>query len=102
MVAAILVLFAWSVSAHAAHDCQPRADVASHLNSEYGEAQISWGLGKAAAAGQDRKVVELWGKLDLSTWTMIATGVDGMTCIIAAGQDWTDSAAVDAGVSKNK
>jgi hypothetical protein len=51
---------------------------------------------RAMAVGQvnDNAVVELFVSEESGTWTIIATGTDGMSCILSAGQDWDGSNVV--------
>lgn len=62
-------------------NCAPRAEIISKLNQEFKENQ------EAVGQVNDQAVIELYvsGK---GTWTLIASGTDGTSCIVSAGKDW--------------
>lgn len=62
--------------------CDERDSVLEHLASKYGESRIAWGV---ANGGQ---LVEVLSSGEDGTWSVIITGRDGISCLIAAGQDW--------------
>lgn len=62
--------------------CSTRANVLSHLSSNYAEAPVAIGL------AENGGVIELLTSGQGSTWTIIITMPDGTTCMLAAGEDW--------------
>jgi predicted methyltransferase len=64
--------------------CAPRAELVSKLGQQFKESQQAVGI------VNDHAVMELFisGK---GTWTLIASGTDGTSCVVSAGTDW-DSA----------
>jgi hypothetical protein len=68
-------------SAGLAQACGAREQILKTLAGEYKEAPAGMGL-----AGTNR-VVELLVSKN-GTWTLIATGPGGTSCLIAAGENW--------------
>ena len=64
--------------------CDKRAEVTDHLKRKYEEAPTA--LGVANNGG----LVELLKTEEGKTWTLIITLPNGMTCLLAAGEDWED------------
>jgi hypothetical protein len=64
--------------------CAPRDQIVQKLASDFKEQQQAVGVVNKDA------VLEVFvsGK---GTWTIIATGTDGNSCVISAGQDWDDA-----------
>lgn len=60
--------------------CAPRAQVVAKLAERYGETRQSIGLN-----GGDT-LVEVFASDETGTWTITATTVAGLTCLIASGQ----------------
>lgn len=78
-----LVLLAWGLSAPASQSlCADYQAMADHLGTGYGETLRGQGLAGDAA------VVSLFRSED-GTFSILVTGADGATCIIAAGRGWT-------------
>ncbi len=71
--------------------CAPRADILEVLNDSHDEAPRAIGL--ASNGG----VVEVLTTVTGSTWTIIVTLPNGMSCMIAAGESWMDAAPQLAG-----
>jgi hypothetical protein len=67
--------------ARAAAQCAPRAKVAANLATEFGEVRRSMGL------AQDNTVMELYAA-DTGTWTLTVTLPNGITCLVAAGNNF--------------
>jgi hypothetical protein len=63
------------------------------LNSKFSETLAGGGL------QTEQRLIEVWRSADSGTFTIIMTRPDGISCVLAAGQNWHDSAAVPAGVS---
>jgi hypothetical protein len=62
--------------------CAEHAEVVKELGARHAETPIALGL--AANGG----VIEVFSTGDGSTWTMVITMPDGMTCMMAAGESW--------------
>lgn len=67
----------------AAPKCAPHKEMVSLLSDKYKETPKGLGLVHGT------RVVELFVSR-AGTWTILATKLDGKTCIIAAGKDWED------------
>lgn len=66
--------------------CDKRTNVMSHLARKYSELPIA--LGVASNGG----LVELLTSEKGSTWTLIITLPNGLTCLMAAGESWESMA----------
>lgn len=62
--------------------CAARTDLANRLDALFSERPAAIGLD---AAG---KLVEVFASPDGSTWTMLATRPDGISCVVATGRFW--------------
>ena len=81
---AFLITVAVSSSAIAATPvCIERSVALSQLAMEFGETPVALGLANNGA------VVELLKSRDGKTWTIVLTMPSGLTCILAAGEGWT-------------
>lgn len=78
--AAAIFLSATSVQAQIV--CVPRSDVLAHLAKKYHEAPVAIGVTSAGA------LVEVLTTGDGATWTIIVTGPNGLSCLVAAGEGW--------------
>lgn len=81
-VAAFLVALFVAGPALAQMACDKRTEVTGHLKRKYEEAPVA--LGVANNGG----LVELLTTKSGTTWTLIITLPNGMTCLLAAGEDW--------------
>jgi hypothetical protein len=90
-----LVPALWTVPAFAQAPrqtgCVPHAVAVERLHKEYGESVAGLGLGK-----NGQSVVELYVG-DGRTWTILITLVNGLSCIAAAGDNWTESDKPEGG-----
>lgn len=90
-VAAIVAsgLLASASSAPAQNQCAGRNDMVQQLDAQYGE--------KPAAVGQvdQQSVVEVFVS-DQGTWTILVTGTDGGSCVLASGEGWDGNEALTA------
>ncbi len=72
------------------NQCAPRAAILAALDGQYDESR------HAIAMAGTGLVMELFVNQDTATWTMTATRADGITCLIASGQQYqTLPAAAD-------
>ena len=72
--------------------CSTRADITMQLSEKYAEVPVA--LGVANNGG----VMEVLSSPDGTTWTIILTMPDGMSCMIAAGDDWRRRAMPTGGI----
>lgn len=62
--------------------CAPHESVVEQLAQKYGETRQSFGL------AQNAQVVELFASLETGSWTIIITRPTGISCMVAAGQNF--------------
>jgi hypothetical protein len=62
--------------------CHSHADLAAMLNQKYSEAPNAVGV---QANGH---LVEVFASNDGTSWTIVVTRPDGVSCIVAVGEDW--------------
>ena len=60
--------------------CGPRTAIIEKLAERYGETRQSMGL------AANNAVVEVFASDDTGTWTIVVTGTNGLTCLVASGQ----------------
>jgi hypothetical protein len=76
--------------------CAAHADVVRKLADRFGEIRTSIGLHK------DDAVVEVFSSAATGTWTIVVTGADGMSCLLAAGQRWEQFPTAAAGLRRDQ
>lgn len=64
--------------------CAARDVVVEQLAARYKETRIGAGL------QSEQAIFELWTSEDSGSWTITRTGINGLTCVMASGQAWTD------------
>jgi hypothetical protein len=62
--------------------CSPRADVLSQLSTKFKESPVAIGLANNGG------LLEVLTEKDGATWTIIITMPNGVSCLVAAGEDW--------------
>lgn len=62
--------------------CTDRTAVIKQLSAQYSEKPVAMGLANNGG------VIELLHTKDRTTWTLIITMPNGMTCPVAAGESW--------------
>ncbi len=62
--------------------CAPRGGVVEALSRQYGEHQIAGGISSSGW------LIELYSSADGSTWTIIASSPQGMSCAVSSGEGW--------------
>ena len=62
--------------------CGARDSVVAKLNNELGEVRVD-----GAAAGPSA-FYEFYASESTGTWTILLSGVNGVSCVMAVGQDW--------------
>ena len=88
LATAIIVM--WS-SAQAQMACGLRDAMVSQLGDRYGEVRKGAGLAGPTA------IIEVWASDASGTWTIMETTADGLTCVLAAGDNWIDDLPVFVG-----
>lgn len=73
-----------SVSYAQAPACVKRADLLAHLARQYREAPAAVGLADNGA------LLEVFASRDGETWTVAVTTPNGISCLIATGEQWQD------------
>ncbi len=71
-----------SFPATAQNICTARAEVLGHLDSKFSEAPVAMGLANNGG------VIEVLSSGTGTTWTIIITMPNGVTCLLAAGESW--------------
>jgi hypothetical protein len=66
--------------------CLPRADLIEHLEGRYSEHLAGGGLQSA------QQLLEIWASDQTGSFTVFVTRPDGLSCVIATGQNWQDAA----------
>lgn len=74
-----------SLPAQAQALCNARTNIVAQLTDKYGE--VSNGVGMQSST----QVIEVWSSQKTGSWTIIASRADGVSCILAAGQGWTNN-----------
>lgn len=83
LLAGILAsIFVLSASAHAQMQCGPRKLITKHLQTKFQES--SGGLGLSGGV-----LFEIWSSPKTGTFTILSTTPQHISCIMAAGQDWS-------------
>jgi hypothetical protein len=67
--------------------CGPRADIVAKLAQEFKENQ------QAVGFVNENAVLEVFVS-GTGSWTIIATGTDGKSCLLSAGQNWESTSFV--------
>ncbi len=89
LVAALPVAAAlWPALAAAQGPCAAREAIVARLAERFGEVQTD-----GAAAG-GLSFYEVFASARTGTWTVLLTGTNGISCIVAAGEGWRPAANV--------
>ena len=64
--------------------CRPHSEVLSHLARSYGESPKSLGITDAG------NLIEVLSATDGSTWSIVVTTPEGISCLVAAGEAWKE------------
>ena len=84
--AAALLLATTTDVAAQGRNCGPREAVVTRLAEGYGEVRQSVGI------GSNNAVVEVFASAETGSWTITVTAPGGMTCLVAAGQEFEELA----------
>jgi hypothetical protein len=88
LAAAFWAVFSWPAFGHT--HCGERKALVDYLASEYREQKAGAGITENGA------VVEMFHSAARATWTITVTDPrTGITCLVAAGSDWQDTAAAE-------
>ena len=71
--------------------CGPRDLVISKLEGSYGESRMGAGLRGTAS------ILEIWASADSGTWTVLVTNTDGISCVVASGDNWHNASVTAVG-----
>ena len=82
VVATLLLTLPAMTSANAMMQCGPRKIITQQLKQKYRE--TSGGLGLASGI-----LFEIWSAPDTGTFTILTTTPQNISCIMAAGRDWS-------------
>ncbi len=73
---------ATTIPAHSQTFCAPRDVIVERLTGNFGEGLAGGGL------RSESQLLEVWAAPETGTWTVLITGADGKTCVLASGTDW--------------
>jgi len=73
--------------------CLPRDRLVESLSDKFSESLAGGGLQSA------EQLIEIWRSEASGSFTIIMTRPDGVSCVVATGENWQDAAAVPAGVT---
>ena len=84
LIGSLLVSGAMALApeAVARQTCANRDAIVAKLNNELGEVRVD-----GATAGPSA-FYEFYASESTRTWTMLLSGVNGVSCVMAVGQDW--------------
>lgn len=71
-----------SVARAQAPQCGPRTTIVLDLAHKHGESQ------QVAALTDQGVIIEFWANNETGTWTQLASGVDGRSCVVSSGKAW--------------
>lgn len=81
-IAATLAAFALPAQAAQSELCAQRADLLKQLARKYSEKPVAMGIADSG------RLVEVIASDDGSTFTVLVTTPDGLSCLMATGQSW--------------
>ena len=91
LIAFLIAAFvASNVEANAARACAPYDAIKKSLSGKYNESRKAYGL----AGG--KRIMEIFVS-EKGTWTVIVTNLQGLSCILAVGDNWEDMPQVKTG-----
>lgn len=80
--AIFLFLATGPAEAQQLQNCAPRDKVVERLADKYGESRQSMGL------GSNNAVMEVFASIESGSWTITVTMANGITCLVASGQNF--------------
>ena len=93
-VLAPLMVLAPAAQAQSVRNCGDRTKIVERLTSHYGEVRTGAGL------TPNNGMMEIFASAEKGTWTILITMPSGMSCLLAAGQDWQGGPEVLTAPSK--
>ena len=87
----------WAAAAHAQSaagdpaSCGPRSEIIKRLAGGFGEHTVAIGVADRGTA-----VIEVLASADGATWTVLYSMPSGVSCLVAAGQDWSQTKILGA------
>jgi len=82
LAAALAAVLQHAPAAAQNSNCGDRAAIVSQLSGKYGETRQNVGL------NADNSLVEIFASAATGTWTILVTMPTGVSCLVAAGQNW--------------
>ena len=84
LIAATLIMATWNTARAQAPrmPCDVRSKLVERLAAAYKETSVATGL------AHDGKLVEVLTNASGETWTIIVTSPQGLSCLVATGEDW--------------
>jgi hypothetical protein len=73
-----------AVAADPSAVCGPRKEIMKQLSQSFSEAPTAIGV---TSTGE---LLQVLASADKSTWTIVVSRPDGLSCIVAAGADWQE------------
>ena len=67
-------------------NCMPRDALVSQLAGQYGEHLSGFGV------QNPNQVLEIWSSRKTGTFTVVITRSDGISCVMAVGENWSEIA----------
>ncbi len=81
--AAVFCAFALTTPASSEQPtCMARELLVEQLSERYEEAPVGRGLQSAS------QLLEVWASIETGTYTVFVTRPDGLSCVVATGQNW--------------
>lgn len=87
LVSALVAICGPAAAAQVPGNCGPHTEVIKALADKFGESQ------SATALTNSGGLIEVLTANDGSTWSIVVSRPDGLSCIVAVGQHWQDRAA---------
>ncbi len=88
---AVLFVFLAPVAASATPQCGPHDRITEVLTKKYQEKPSAFGV------TNNGQLVEVYTTGEGSTWTILITSPDGVTCFVSAGEGWRNKVQVAEG-----
>lgn len=82
LAAAIALLILAAPATAQSGNCGNHDAIVAQLANKYGESRQNMGL------NQDNSIVEIFASDTTGTWTILVTMPSGISCLVAAGQNW--------------
>lgn len=68
--------------AEAQTSCGQRDKIIAKLQLTYGESRAGAGLNGTSS------IIEVWASAETGTWTILMSRPDGISCVMASGENW--------------